>query len=131
MNVTELKALAKSLGVTGFSKLRKAELILAIGDALYDEATAEYDHRNEYDFLVAQEPQGESDLEVAFWEIANAGHGTECAESVSKPAKPHTMGTPKRLAAYYRQNGSESVWRLTRRQVRRINKKIRKEFANA
>lgn len=41
MNVTELKALAKSLNVTGYSRLRKAELIVAIGDATYDDAVTE------------------------------------------------------------------------------------------
>lgn len=129
MTLIELKAIAKSLGMSGYSKLRKDDLIVAIGDFVYDDATAEYDHRNEYDNLTAQEPVGESDLEVAFWEVVNAGHGNECAENVSQPRIYRGMGTPKRLAAYYRQNGSESVWRLTPAQVRRINKKIRKEFA--
>ena len=41
MNVTDLKALAKSLNIKGYSKLRKAELIVAIGDATYDDAAAE------------------------------------------------------------------------------------------
>lgn len=106
MNVTELRDIARNLSIKGFSKLRKAELIIAIGDACYDEATAINDEINT------------RNLDTAF--------GPECG---AKRMKPSIMGTPKRLATYFAQNGSERVSRLTARQVRRINKKIRKQFA--
>lgn len=53
MNVNDLKALAKSHNVKGFSKLRKAELIVAIGDSVYDDAMAEYAVREAESFVVS------------------------------------------------------------------------------
>lgn len=41
MNLTEIRKIASELKITGRSKMNKADLIIAIGDACYDEATAE------------------------------------------------------------------------------------------
>jgi len=90
--VVELREIARTLMITGVSKLRKAELMLAIGDALYNEAKAEDNIRTVR---------------------TNIG-----------PRKG--LSTPKRLAVYgSKEHGGA---KLTAKQWRRINKKIKRHF---
>jgi hypothetical protein len=124
MLLTELKTLAKSVGVKGYSKMRKAEIIVAIGDVFYDEAIVESHERLMVE--TAQEiideafPPSIAELDVEY--VASL------PQKLSKALTGLPMGSARRKDNYLRQNGSE---RLTGRQRRRLGKKAARKLCNA
>lgn len=115
MNVTELKSLAKTLGVTGYSKMRKADLIVAIGDACYAEAV-------EMDAAMSRPTVSEAEADTILDGWVNTLNG-----EAGKPRKSYTERMLNRIQGYYTQNGCT---RLTAKQNRRQEKKYRKQYGN-
>jgi hypothetical protein len=108
MNVSDLKALAKSLNITGYSKLRKAELIVAIGDACYDDAMAEYNYRKG---MARQAEQISEMIDEAF-PPSIAEIDAEYRKSLPKPRKSFNERMTNRLAGYHTQNGYADMLRI-------------------
>jgi hypothetical protein len=110
MNVTELKAYAKSVGMTGYSKLRKNELITAIGDFFYDAAVTENRHRT-----VRKVAAG--------YKASIAEDAASLPQTLPKPRKGMGVGSATRLDNYLRQNGCERLTPAQRRRYRKVSRK--------
>jgi len=129
MNLTDVRKIASDLKIAGRSKMNKAELIIAIGDLFFDEATS-------VDASMIKLPATADSDE--WFTLENDGSFTPVeslsdwmptpVQSDAKPLKGTPMGSARRKDNYCRQNGCE---RLTAAQRRRLAKKAIRKLCNA
>lgn len=120
MLVSELKSLAKSLNVTGYSRMVKADLILAIGDAYYAEAEAEDAARTPVTYSSVPADDWSAEDDAAMWQARKV------TESAPESRKSYTERMLNRVQGYYAQNGCQQ---LTAKQNRRIEKKYMRQYS--
>jgi hypothetical protein len=109
VTVTEIREIARSLNVKGAAKLRKAELIVAIGDMLYAEAKSEDNARKPVEVAPTVKSYNERMESRLSGYYAQNGHGDKVTYA--------NYDLPFMLA------------RLTAAQRRRLAKKTGKQYA--